>query len=207
MTHLIGAAWAIASTDQTTFVKLRYLLTYFQLDTCLLRPWREGDEEALSRHASNRNIWNWVRDFFPYPYTVRDATSWVRSNKTLQLPNNLAIEIDGEAVGNVGYTVRDDLYRYNAEIGYWLSEAYWGRGIISEVLPVMVEYIFRNSQVNRIYACVLDGNLGSMRVLERAHFRHEAVLLQGAIKNNKYLDEHIYAILREEFDAQQKQRG
>lgn len=180
-------------------------MTYFHLKTCLLRPWRDGDEDALVRHASNRNIWNWVRDFFPYPYTLRDATSWVRSNKTFQLPNNLAIEVAGEAVGNIGYTVRDDLYRYNAEIGYWLSETYWGRGIITEALPVMVDYIFRNTQVNRIYACVLDGNVGSMRVLERAAFRHEAVLRKAAIKNNQYLDEHIYAMLREEWTAQQEQ--
>ena len=174
-------------------------LTSIDLTTCRLRSWREGDEEPLSRHASNRNIWNWVRDFFPYPYTLRDATSWVRSNKTYQLPTNMAIEVDGEAVGNVGYTVRDDLYRYNAEVGYWLAEPYWGRGIITEVMPAMVNYIFNNTQVNRVFACVLDGNIGSMKVLERAHFRHEATLLKGAIKNNKFVDEHIYAILRDEY--------
>jgi [ribosomal protein S5]-alanine N-acetyltransferase len=177
-------------------------LTSFQLHTCVLRPWRDGDEAALVRHANNRNIWNWVRDFFPYPYTLRDASSWVRTNKTYQLPTNFAIEVNGEAVGNVGYTVRDDLYRYNAEVGYWLSETYWGQGIISEVLPVAVEYIFKNTSVNRIYACVLEGNIGSMKVLERAHFRHEATLLKATIKNNQYLDEYIYAMLRAEHQAQ-----
>nr|ARK11336.1 GCN5 family acetyltransferase [Fibrella sp. ES10-3-2-2] len=181
------------------------LLTHFQLNTCLLRPWREGDEEALSRHASNRNIWNWVRDFFPYPYSIRDASAWVRSNRATQLPNNLAIEVNGEAVGNIGFTVRDDIYRFNAEIGYWLSEAYWGKGIISEVMPVLVDYIFKNSQVNRIYACVLEGNVGSMRVLERAHFRHEAIHRKAAVKNNNFLDEHIYAMLREEYRARKNQ--
>jgi [ribosomal protein S5]-alanine N-acetyltransferase len=180
-------------------------LTHFQLNTCLLRPWREGDEEPLSRHASNRNIWNWVRDFFPYPYSMRDATAWVRSNRTLQLPSNLAIEVNGEAVGNVGYTVRDDIYRFNAEIGYWLSEKHWGQGIITEVLPVLVDYIFKNSQVNRIYACVLEGNEGSMRVLERTQFRHEAIHRKAAVKNNRFLDEHIYAILREEYQARKNQ--
>jgi [ribosomal protein S5]-alanine N-acetyltransferase len=179
-------------------------LTHFQLHTCLLRPWRDGDEDALVRHANNRNIWNWVRDFFPYPYTPRDATSWVRANKTYQLPTNLAIEVNGEAVGNIGYTVRDDLYRYNAEIGYWLSEPYWGQGILTEALPIITDYIFRNSQVNRIYACVLEGNIGSMKVLERTHFRHEAVLRKAAVKNNQYFDEHIYAILREEYQRSQE---
>ncbi len=178
-------------------------MTHFPLKTCLLRPWREGDEDALSRHASNRTIWNWVRDFFPHPYTLRDASTWVRANKSAPLPANLAIEINGEAVGNVGYTVREDLYRFNAEIGYWLSEDYWGQGVISEVLPVLVQYIFRNTGVNRIYACVLEGNTGSMKVLERAQFRHEAVLRKAVVKNSQYLDEHIYALLREEYQAKQ----
>ncbi|RIV22686.1 N-acetyltransferase [Fibrisoma montanum] len=173
-------------------------LITFQLSACRLRPWREGDEESLSKHASNRRIWNNVRDFFPYPYTPRDAHSWVRSNKSQQMPNNLAIDVDGQAVGNIGFTVKDDIYRYNAEIGYWLGEEYWGRGIMSEAVPVMTNYIFRNFQVNRIFACVLEQNIGSMRVLEAAGYRHEAIHRKAAIKNNHYLDEHIFAMLREE---------
>ncbi|KAB7733010.1 GNAT family N-acetyltransferase [Rudanella paleaurantiibacter] len=176
------------------------MITY-TLNTCHLRPWREGDEESLARQASNRRIWNNVRDFFPYPYTIRDANAWVRSNKSYSQPNNFAIEVGGEAVGNVGFTVKDDIYRYNAEIGYWLGEPYWGRGIISEVLPVMIGYIFDRFQVNRLFACVLEGNTPSMRVLEKAHFRAEAVHRKAAVKNNQYLDEHIFALLREEYMA------
>lgn len=172
----------------------------FQLQIGRLRPWREGDEDSLSRHASNRRIWNNVRDFFPNPYTPRDAHSWVRANKSYHLPNNLAVDVDGQAVGNIGFTVKDDIYRYNAEIGYWLSEQYWGRGIMTEAVPIMTEYIFRNFQVNRIFACVLEGNVGSMRVLEHAGYVHEAVHRKAAIKNNQYLDEHIFALLRYEFD-------
>ncbi|MBC8153478.1 MAG: GNAT family N-acetyltransferase [Bacteroidetes bacterium] len=174
-------------------------LTTFQLTTCRLRPWREGDEEALSRHASNRSIWNNVRDFFPFPYTPRDASSWVRTNKAYLQPNNLAVEIEGQAVGNVGFTVKDDIYRFNAEIGYWLSEPFWGRGVMSEAVPVMVDYMFKSFQINRIYACVLEGNVGSMRVLDQAGFRAEAILRKATVKNNQYLDEHIYALLREEY--------
>lgn len=177
---------------------VQYNSTTFQLTTCRLRPWREGDEDALSRHASNRMIWNNVRDFFPYPYTPRDAHSWVRTNRSYSQPNNLAVEIDGQAVGNVGFTVKDDIYRYNAEIGYWLGESYWGRGVMSEAVPVMVDYMFANFQINRIFACVLEGNTASMRVLEQAGFRAEAILRKAAVKNNQYLDEHIYAILRDE---------
>ena len=177
-------------------------LTTFQLSLGYLRPWREGDEDSLVRHASNRNIWNNVRDFFPYPYTPRDAHSWVRANKSYQQPNNLAIEVHGQAVGNIGFTVKDDIYRYNAEIGYWISEDYWGRGIMTEALPIMTEYIFKNFQVNRLFACILEGNVGSMRVLETAGYRCEAVLRKAVIKNNQYLDEYIFALLRAEHEHQ-----
>ncbi|UFH53805.1 GNAT family N-acetyltransferase [Spirosoma sp. KNUC1025] len=176
-------------------------LVTFPLSVGQLRPWREGDEESLVRQASNRRIWNNVRDFFPYPYTPRDASAWVRSNKSYQQPNNLAIDIDGKAVGNIGFTVKDDIYRYNAEIGYWLGEDYWGRGVMTQALPIMTTYIFKNFQVNRIFACVLEGNIGSMRVLETAGYRHEAIHQKAAVKNNQYLDEHIFAMLRSEYRA------
>ncbi len=175
-------------------------LTTFQLSLGRLRPWREGDEDSLSHHASNRNIWNNVRDFFPYPYTPRDAHSWVRSNKSYHQPNNLAIEVEGQAVGNIGFTVKDDIYRYNAEIGYWLSEDYWGRGIMTEAIPIMTDYIFKNFQVNRLFACVLGNNIGSMRVLEAAGYQREAILRKAAIKNDHYLDEYIFALLRAEYE-------
>ncbi len=177
----------------------------FVLTTCRLRPWREGDEESLAQQASNRRIWNNVRDFFPYPYTIRDASSWVRSNKSYTQPNNFAIEVNGKAIGNIGFTVKDDIYRYNAEIGYWIGEDYWGRGITSEILPVMTRYIFERFQVNRLFACVLQGNVPSMRVLEKAGFRAESIHRKAAVKNNQHLDEYIYALLREEFVALNRQ--
>lgn len=109
--------------------------------------------------------------------------------------------MDGQAVGNIGFTVKDDIYRFNAEIGYWVGEPYWGRGIMTEAVPIMTTYIFRNFQVNRIFACVLEGNPASMRVLEQAGYLREAIQRKAAVKNNKYLDEHIFAILRSEHEV------
>ncbi len=169
-----------------------------QLMTCRLRPWRDSDEDSLTRHANNRRIWDNVRDFFPFPYTARDASSWIRSNRSLAQPTNFAIEVGGRAIGNIGFTVKEDIYRNNAEIGYWLGQDYWNRGIVSEALPVMVRYVFNEFTVNRLYACVLEGNLGSMAVLHKAGFRREAVLRQAATKNGQILDEYIFARLRQE---------
>lgn len=192
--HIVKAVyWAKTDSNVATIY----------LDTCTLRSWRDGDEFSLSEQANNRKIWDRVRDFFPHPYTVRDASSWIRMNRSYQQPVNLAIDIGGKAVGNVGFTIKEDIYRHNAEIGYWLGEAHWGQGIMTEVLPAMVTYIFTNFQVNRLFGCVLEGNEVSMRVLEQAGFRAEAVLKKAAIKNNQYLDEHIFALLREEFVARQ----
>lgn len=179
-------------------------MALIHLNTCTLRPWRDGDEFTLSEYANNRKIWDRVRDFFPHPYTVRDASSWIRMNRSYQQPVNMAVEVGGRAVGNVGFTIKEDIYRHNAEIGYWLGEPFWHQGIMSEAVPAMVNYIFSHFQVNRLFACVLEGNSGSMRVLEHAGFRPEAVLRKAAVKNNKYMDEHIFALLREEFIAHQR---
>lgn len=173
----------------------------FPLTHCLLRSWREGDEASLSRYASNRRIWDNVRDFFPHPYTLRDAQNWVRTNKSSQQPTNFAIDVDGVAVGNIGFSVKDDIYRYNAEIGYWLGEPFWGQGILTEALPVVTEYAFRYFQLNRLYACVLDTNEASKHVLQSAGYRHEGTHRQAAVKNSTYFDEHIFAVLRDDFSG------
>jgi len=95
----------------------------FELDACILRPWRSQDVEALIRHADNRNVWINVRDRFPHPYTRDDALRWLELAQTLPPDTQLAIEVDGEAVGGIGLEPQTDIERVSAEIGFWLSDA------------------------------------------------------------------------------------
>ena len=168
----------------------------FQLSKCLLREWRRGDEPSLVRHANNRNIWLNVRDTFPHPYSRSDALDWVQLASSEGLNLVFAIDIDGFAVGAVGLRPGEDVNRFSVEIGYWLGEEFWGRGIATEVLAAVTEYAFQTLGMIRVYAEVFEWNAASMRVLEKCGFEREGVLRKAAMKDRKLIDQIVYAKVR-----------
>lgn len=167
-----------------------------KLTRCTIRPWQHGDEASLAWHANNRNIWRNLRDTFPHPYTLNDAEEWIRFTSAENPPRNFAIVVEGEAAGGIGFVLKGDVYRGEAEIGYWLGEKFWGRGIITEAVAAMTEYAFANFDICRIQAGVYEWNPASMRVLEKAGYALEARLRKSIIKDGETIDELIYAIVR-----------
>ncbi len=158
------------------------------------------DARSLVKHANNLNVARNLRDGFPYPYTHPDAQKWlevVGGNKNDII---LAIEVEGEAAGGVGLHGLKDVYRYNCEIGYWLSEVYWGKGIMSDAVGDMVEYCFTQTHWLRLFATIFEHNLSSMRVLEKNGFRKEAIHKKVVMKEGKLLDEHLFALLKENWN-------
>jgi [ribosomal protein S5]-alanine N-acetyltransferase len=167
----------------------------FHLDKCKLRPWQIEDALSIAKYANNKKIADHLRDGFPYPYTLHDAKSWLKfalSSKDLLL----AIEVDSEAIGSVGIIYKNDIYRKTAEIGYWLGEPHWGKGIMSSVIPGLTKHIFANTEIIRIYAGVFENNKASARTLIKAGFKYEATHKNAVIKNGIVMDENIYALLK-----------
>lgn len=162
-----------------------------------LRRWQKGDELALVRYANNYHIWRNVRDAFPHPYTLEDARHWISMCESEKTPSVFAIEVDGEAVGCVGIVLQKDIFSKNAEIGYWLGEPFWGKGIITAAVSEVVEYAFRTFDIHRLYAGVMAHNPASMKVLEKAGFQLEAILKKSIYKENTFIDEHLYVRFRE----------
>ncbi|HEX9000078.1 MAG TPA: GNAT family N-acetyltransferase [Blastocatellia bacterium] len=169
-----------------------------KLKTCTVRPWRRGDEESLAYHANSYKIWRNVRDKFPYPYTIENARDWVGVAAAEDPPSNFAIVVDRQAVGGIGLVFKDDIARCGAEIGYWLGEDFWGRGIVADAVRGLTAWAFENFDLHRIYAGVLEWNPASMRVLEKAGYKFEARLRNAVIKEGVVMDEFIYAVIREE---------
>lgn len=165
----------------------------FILERSLLRPWQRGDEPSLVRHANNRAIWLNVRDHFPHPYTMSDAERWVFHASASLVKNVFAIVVNGQAVGSIGLVAKDDVYRRSMEIGYWLSEDFWGRGIITEAVGVVTRYGFSSFDIVRIYADVFEWNVASMRVLEKNGYEREARLKKAIIKDGRIGDVLMYA--------------
>jgi RimJ/RimL family protein N-acetyltransferase len=162
-----------------------------------IRSWRAGDAPSLARHADNRKIWLQVRDRFPHPYTLEAAEGWVALASAADPETQFAIEVSGEAAGGIGVFLQQDVERYSAEIGYWLGEAHWNRGLTTAAVRCFTDYAFDRFGLCRLYANVFESNPGSCRVLERAGYQLEGRLRQSAVKDGQVLDGLLYAAVRE----------
>jgi RimJ/RimL family protein N-acetyltransferase len=162
-----------------------------------IRSWRQGDAPSLARHADSRRIWLQVRDRFPHPYTLSDAETWVDLASAASPETQFAIEVDGEAAGGMGLFLQGDVERFSAEIGYWLGEAHWGRGLMTDAVRRFTDYAFATFDLCRIYASVFEGNDGSRRVLEKAGYELEGRLRRAAVKDGRVLDNFLYATIRD----------
>lgn len=164
-----------------------------ELERCTVRSWQLDDAEPLARYANNRKIWRNLRDSFPHPYTRDDADDWVTIASAQQPETHFAIVVDGEAVGGIGLEFKGDVYRRSVELGYWLGEPYWGRGIATEAVGALTTWAFDALPFVRIYACVFSTNIGSVKVLEKAGYMREARLHNAVYKEGQVLDEFVYA--------------
>ncbi|MDR1918565.1 MAG: GNAT family N-acetyltransferase [Tannerellaceae bacterium] len=162
----------------------------------LLRPWQPEDVASLAAQANNIKIWKNTRDSFPYPYTEEDATAYIHHTMSKSPQQDFAIVIDGKAVGGIGVVPLSDVERFSAEVGYWLGESYWNKGIGTQVLIAFSEYLLAHTNLVRLFACVYAYNLPSVRILEKAGFRKVGTLQKAAFKNNRFTDMHYYERVR-----------
>jgi len=166
------------------------------LPSCTVRSWRHGDEASLAQHANNRRVWINLRDRLPHPYTPDDAAQFIRWAMANRPETHFAIAVGEEAVGGIGYEIQPDVHRISAEIGFWLGEAHWGKGIMTEALRAVTEQAFHTHNLRRIFAGVFEWNRASMRVLEKAGYSCEAQLRRAATKDGKTIDVYLYAMLK-----------
>lgn len=162
----------------------------------LIRSWEFKDLDTLVFHANNINVWNNLRNYFPYPYTVEDGKAWLEKVVDAVPVINMAIDVDGEAVGGIGLILNGDVYLKSAEIGFWIGEDYWRKGIMTEALRQMTEYAFYYFDLVRLYAEVFETNKASMRVLEKNGFYLEGVRRKAVFKNDVLMDDYIWVKLR-----------
>jgi ribosomal-protein-alanine N-acetyltransferase len=161
----------------------------------ILRPWRSSDASSLARHANNPNVARQLRDRFPYPYTIADARGFIQSLSGARPTTVFAMIVDGEAVGCIGFSVGADVERFSAEIGYWLSEAHWGRGITTEAMTLASAYAFDVCNMLRLFALPFADNAQSIRVLEKAGYTREGTLKSSSVKHGQARDQALYALV------------
>ena len=167
---------------------------------CKIRKWKRSDAKDLAIALSNKRIQDNLRDGLPYPYTEQDGADYISA--MLSADENevfaFAVTVDGRAVGSIGVFRRENIHRQTAELGYYLAEEYWGKGIMTEAVTQVCKYVFEKSDVIRIYAEPFAYNAPSCRVLEKAGFQYEGTLRSYAVKNGKILDMKMYSLLKTE---------
>lgn len=162
-----------------------------------LRTWEESDAESLTLQLNNKKIWDNCRDALPYPYKLENAQAIIQAIRQKEGIHDFCIEVNGKAVGNIGFMPESDVQRFNAEVGYLIGEPYWNQGIVTEALLDAINYYFANTPIVRVFAFVFESNLASMRVLEKAGFRKIGIMRKSVYKNNRFQDAHYYELLAE----------
>ena len=167
---------------------------------CRIRKWELSDAKELSTALSNRKIQDYLRDGLPYPYTEQDGADYISAmlsadeNETFAF----AITVDNKVVGSIGVFRQENIHRQTAELGYYIAEEYWGKGIMTEAVKQICKYVFDKSDIVRIYAEPFAHNMASCRVLEKAGFQYEGTLRSNAVKNGKVIDMKMYSLLKSE---------
>ena len=164
----------------------------------VLRAWRETDAASLAAQADDPGVWRNMSEGFPHPYTLEIAEHWVRRGHLDFGGDNWAIAFEDQAVGGCGVHVGSGALRCNAEIGYWLGRAYWGRGIGTRVAAVLTGRALADPGVMRVFAPVHAYNPASVRVLEHNGFVREGLMRLSALKAGTLIDRVMMARYRDD---------
>ncbi len=162
------------------------------------RKWKLTDAKNLAVALSNKKIQDNLRDGLPFPYTEHDAQEFISAMLSADETETFAFAIiaDGNVIGSIGAFRQNNIHRQTAEMGYYIAESYWGKGVMTEAVKQTCKYVFDNSDIIRIYAEPFAYNVASCRVLEKSGFQYEGTLRSNAIKSGKVLDMKMYSLLR-----------
>lgn len=163
-----------------------------------IREWKLSDAEDLAKAIDNLSVQNNLRDGLPYPYTENDAKCYINAMLAEDKNNTLAFAIcyDGKVVGSIGVFRQKNIHCKTAELGYYISEEYWGKGIATQAVKLICDYVFENTDILRIFAEPFAFNVASCRVLEKAGFTFEGTLRSNAVKCGKVCDMKMYSLIR-----------
>ena len=170
---------------------------------CRIRKWELSDAKDLAVALSNKKVQDNLRDGLPYPYTEQDGKEFISAMLSADESETFAfaITVDNMVIGSIGIFRQGNIHRQTAELGYYIAEEYWGKGIMTEAVKQICEYVFANSDIIRIYAEPFAYNIASCRVLEKVGFQYEGTLRSNAVKNGKVIDMEMYSLLKAEIKS------
>jgi ribosomal-protein-alanine N-acetyltransferase len=165
-------------------------------DNILLRPLNENDTSVLAQLANNKKIWDYLRDFFPFPYTTQNSIDFIKITGQENPQMTFAIEFEGSFCGVIGLIGQSDIYKKTAEIGYWIGEPFWNKGIATKAVNLITGYGLNQLAFLRIHTGVFEYNIGSMRVLEKNGYKKDGVFEKAVFKNGQIWNEHRFSRIK-----------
>lgn len=165
---------------------------------CSIRQWKIEDAADLAAALSNKAVLNNLRDGIPYPYTEEDARDFIGSmlaadsNSTF----SFAITADDTVIGSIAVFRKENIHFRTGELGYYIAEKYWGRGLATQAVCAICRYVFENTDIIRIFAEPFEYNTASCRVLEKSGFEYEGRLRCNAVKNDRILNMKMYSLIK-----------
>ena len=167
-----------------------------------LRPLRMSDEGSLQRSANDPAVAYFLARM-PSPHTPKDARQWIRKTASMARSDSgyylgIALADSDEVIGVIGLR---NLKRADkkAELTYWLGRRFWKKGLMSQAVPLMLRFAFRELKLNRVHALVHERNTGSIKVLEKTGFTREAVYRKASFKGRRWGNIYGFGILKDEF--------
>ena len=168
---------------------------YREIGKYIIRDWQVEDAPSIAKHADNRKVWINLRDVFPHPYSLQDAEAFLSRVIDATPRTVFAIATDSEAIGSIGLMLGNDVHRFTAEMGYWLAEPYWGKGIMTQAVKCLTAYAIHELKLHRLFAEPYSTNPASARVLEKAGYICEGVLRSNAFKDGQIIDQLLYSYI------------
>jgi RimJ/RimL family protein N-acetyltransferase len=168
-------------------------------DKYCIRNFSPKDVKSLVKYANNYAVSRFLRDSFPHPYTEEDAVRWINFVRQNSFNLTFAIANEKELIGGIGAMPNQDINRFTSEIGYWLAEPFWNNGIITEAVRIFCNHLFTNFNFNHLTASIFEGNDASIKVVQKVGFVLEGVMRKNVYKENRFLDQYIYGLLKEDF--------
>ena len=169
----------------------------FSKEMIKLRELKTSDKSVIAKLLNNKKVWDNLTNRIPYPYTERDAEIFLKFIKRDNYHKAFAIEYNKDFCGIIGLIKQQDVHEKSAELGYWIGEPFWNKGITTKAVKLITDYGFKNLDIVRIYSSVFEYNTASMKVLEKNGYLKEGILKKSIFKNNKFWDEHRYYLLKD----------
>jgi RimJ/RimL family protein N-acetyltransferase len=160
----------------------------------VLRPFKECDLDSLVSILNDENVTRYLSTKIPSPYTASDAKWWIEEGSHHGIVR--AIIVDNICIGCIGVMPGEYEYKRSGEIGYWLAQSAWRKGLMSKAIVQLCEEVFTTSDIVRIHAAVFSGNTPSMRLLEKCGFVEEAILNQAIFKNGIFYNKHVFSLIK-----------